>query len=79
MKEDEGVLWPRDIKKVSDIMEELRRLKMAGYKIGNHHNHFRAFKNYFENPNMFLKKIKCNLGDYEFHVDPYGKIFFCCF
>jgi len=78
-KEENKDLWPQDIKKVSQIMNELRHLRQAGYRIGNHHNHFLAFRNYFENPNEFLKKIKCNLGDYEFHVDPYGTVFFCCF
>ncbi len=59
-------------------MEKLRDLRLKGYKIGNHHNHFLHFSEYFKDPNKFLKKIKCNLGNYEFHVDPYGKMFFCC-
>lgn len=71
-------LWPQDAGKASSIMERLRELRLNGYKIGNHHNHFLHFKEYFKDPNEFLKKIKCNLGDYEFHVDPYGKMFFCC-
>jgi MoaA/NifB/PqqE/SkfB family radical SAM enzyme len=71
-------LWPQDPQKTSKIMERLRELRLSGYKIGNHHNHFLHFREYFKEPNKFLKKIKCNLGDYEFHVDPYGKTFFCC-
>lgn len=71
-------LWPQDTEKTSSVMERLRQLRLDGYKIGNHHNHFLHFREYFRNPNIFLKKIKCNLGDYEFHVDPYGKVFFCC-
>ncbi|MDD5560760.1 MAG: radical SAM protein [Candidatus Omnitrophica bacterium] len=71
-------LWPDDLKKVSKVMRCLKKMKASGYKIGNHQNHFLHFNEYFAEPNIFLKKIKCNLGDYEFHVDPYGKIFFCC-
>lgn len=78
MKEKNNIFWPQDTKKTSMIMEKLRELRLNGYKIGNHHNHFLHFKEYFKDPNKFLKKIKCNLGDYEFHVDPYGKAFFCC-
>ncbi|MDO8602993.1 MAG: radical SAM protein [Candidatus Omnitrophota bacterium] len=72
-------LWPQDKAKTSFIMERLRELRLKGNKIGNHHNHFLHFREYFKDPNTFLKKIKCNLGDYEFHVDPYGKMFFCSF
>ncbi|MBU1863698.1 MAG: radical SAM protein [Candidatus Omnitrophica bacterium] len=77
-KEEDRFLWPHDSAKVSRIMDELHARKKNGQKIGNHPNHFIHFKRYFENPNRFLKTIKCNLGDYEFHVDPYGKVFFCC-
>lgn len=78
MEEKNRFLWPQDTQKAMGIMEKLRELSLNGYKIGNHHNHFLHFKEYFKDPNKFLKQIKCNLGDYEFHVDPYGKIFFCC-
>ncbi len=77
-KEKNHFLWPQDTEKTTGIMEKLRQLRLDGYKIGNHHNHFLHFREYFKDPNAFLKKIKCNLGDYEFHVDPYGKMFFCC-
>jgi len=78
IKDKNSFLWPDDLRKVSKVMTCLRKMKLGGYKIGNHQNHFLHFKEYFSEPNIFLKKIKCNLGDYEFHVDPYGKIFFCC-
>lgn len=77
-KEENRFFWPQDSQKVTRIMERLRELRIKGYKIGNHRNHFLHFAEYFKDPNKFLKKIKCNLGDYEFHVDPYGKTFFCC-
>ncbi len=78
MKEKNNIFWPQDTEKISMIMEKLRELRLNGCKIGNHHNHFLHFKEYFKGPDKFLKNIKCNLGDYEFHIDPYGKTFFCC-
>ena len=77
-QEKNNIFWPQDIVKTSAIMEKLRELRLNGGKIGNHHNHFLHFREYFQDPDKFLKKIKCNLGDYEFHIDPYGKTFFCC-
>jgi len=77
-KEKNNIFWPQNTEKTSMIMEKLRELRLNGCKIGNHHNHFLHFREYFKDPDKFLKKIKCNLGDYEFHIDPYGKTFFCC-
>ncbi len=77
-QEKNKIFWPQDTVKTSVIMGKLRELRLNGCKIGNHHNHFLHFKEYFQGPDKFLKKIKCNLGDYEFHIDPYGKTFFCC-
>ena len=78
LEKNNHFLWPNDIGKSSAIMEKLRDLKNNGYKIGNNSKHFLHFRDYFIDPNRFLKRIKCNMGDYEFHVDPYGKAFFCC-
>jgi MoaA/NifB/PqqE/SkfB family radical SAM enzyme len=77
-REKNNIFWPQDAAKTSAVMEKLRELRLSGGKIGNHRNHFLHFKEYFQDPDKFLKKIKCNLGDYEFHIDPYGKTFFCC-
>jgi len=78
LKEKNKYLWPQNKDKVAFAMDKLKELKNKGYRIGNKPDHFMHFKEYFRDPDIFLKKIKCNLGDYEFHVDPYGKVFFCC-
>jgi MoaA/NifB/PqqE/SkfB family radical SAM enzyme len=78
-KGEDAYLWPKDLRKSEKIMTTLRKRRETGAKIGNHPNHFLAFQRYFEDPGRFLKRIKCRMGDYEFHVDPYGKAFFCCF
>lgn len=77
LKKENALLWPHDMGEMAVVLDELYRRRTAGCKIGNQANHFQAFKAYFKNPNKFLKRVKCNLGDYEFHVDPYGKVFFC--
>lgn len=77
-REKNRALWPQDAEKTAAVMDKLEQLKRQGRKIGNHPDHFRHFGEYFRSPDTFLKKIKCNLGDYEFHIDPYGKVFFCC-
>lgn len=76
---EDAFLWPKDRGKTQAVLQELYARRTNGAKIGNHPNQFLAFQRYFENPARFLKKIKCRMGDYEFHVDPYGKVFFCCF
>lgn len=70
-------LWPTDQGKVRELMRELRNRRLNGGKIGNHPNHFRSFEKYFNDPNKFIKKVRCRMGDYEFHIDPFGKLFFC--
>jgi len=76
---EDSFLWPKNLRKTEKVLQELHDRRLDGAKIGNQANQFLAFQRYFENPARFLKKIKCRMGDYEFHVDPYGKTFFCCF
>jgi MoaA/NifB/PqqE/SkfB family radical SAM enzyme len=78
-KSPDAFLWPKNLRKTDKVLRALYERKKSGAKIGNNANQFLAFQRYFENPDRFLKKIKCRMGDYEFHVDPYGKVFFCCF
>ena len=76
-EEQNKFLWPQDLEKTAKIFEQLKSLRENGAKIGNNANQFDAFKNYFKDPNKFLKKVRCSMGDYEFHIDPFGKMFFC--
>jgi len=73
-------LWPQDIAEVNRAIDELINLKKDGLypKIVNSIPQFKAFKSYFENPNRFLKKISCNLGEYALNVD-YAGDFSACF
>ena len=71
-------LWPKDLKKVEDILDRLIYLKSKGYMINNHPGQLEAFKSYFRNPLTFIKKReKCNIGNDAITVLPNGNIFLC--
>jgi len=69
-------LWP-DTPAVHEVLDRLSSLQKQGYKIANPPGQFGAFKNYFNNPRQFIKKIKCNLGHSAFSVLPDGDVFLC--
>ena len=68
--------WPKDTKKVTEIIEELIRRRKIGHWIGNSIEQLEAFKSYFNNPSRFVKKNPCNL-DRAIHVSSIGDIFLC--
>ncbi|MFC1515096.1 radical SAM protein [Candidatus Omnitrophota bacterium] len=69
-------LWP-DAEKAEVLLEDLISLKRRGYKIANHPGQLEVFKSYFKDPNLFIKRTKCNLGYTSFTVLPDGNIFLC--
>lgn len=74
--EDYSYFWPRDIKKVHAIIDELIRRRKAGHWIGDSVVQLEAFKAYYENPARFVKKSPCNL-DRAVHASSIGDIFLC--
>ncbi len=74
-KKDSGALWPKDIGIVREVLDHLIELKEKGYKIGNSARQLNAFKAYFENPDIMVKK--CNIFGNSFEVDYYGNVKFC--
>ncbi|MDD5560759.1 MAG: radical SAM protein [Candidatus Omnitrophica bacterium] len=79
LNKDYNEIWPRDIKKVSAILEELAILKERGYKICNPPEQLRLVKEYFRNPHRFIheEKIKCPRGDLAPEINAYGDINMC--
>lgn len=67
-------LWPQDTAEMDFVIEELIRLKSTEQyqRIINSVPQLKAFKSYFEDPDKFLKKISCNLGEYALNVDYKG-------
>lgn len=74
-KKDNGILWPNDLNNVHRVLDHLIELKNKGYKIGNSVAQLRAFKAYFENPEVTVKK--CNILGNSFEVDYCGNVKFC--
>lgn len=69
-------LWPKDAIKVSSIIDELIRLKKDGSKITNQICQLEAFKSYYQYPDRFVKKTKCNMES-ALHISSCGDIFLC--
>lgn len=72
-------VWPQDIEKVCNILEELARMKERGYKLCNPPEQLRLVKEYFKNPYRFIhdSKVKCPRGDLAPEINAYGDINMC--
>lgn len=76
-KRDEFIhFWPKSSKRVCSIIDELIRLKKDGSKISNQICQLEAFKSYYQYPERFVKKTKCNM-DSAVHISSTGDIFLC--
>jgi MoaA/NifB/PqqE/SkfB family radical SAM enzyme len=75
-KEGHDHFWPKDVKKVHAILDELIRRRRAGYWIGDSIVQLEAFKDYYANPGCFVKKFPCNL-DRAIHASSIGDIYLC--
>lgn len=75
-KEEAAGFWPKDIKKVNAILDELIRRRKSGHWIGNSVVQLEAFKSYYANPERFVKKSPCNL-DRALHASSIGDIYLC--
>lgn len=75
-KENHDYFWPKDIKKVGGIIDELIRRRKAGEWIGDSVPQLEAFKAYYENPGRFVKKNPCNL-DRAVHASSIGDVYLC--
>ncbi len=74
--EEFSMLWPRDKKKVHAVIAELIRLKSGSSKITNSLAQLEAFDLYYQAPERFVKKTKCNM-DSALHVSSRGDVFLC--
>lgn len=75
-KSEYNLLWPHDIKKVYDTINELIKFKKMGYKISNTLSQLEVFKKYFENPHRFIKENRCNV-DFFMNIDQSGDVYMC--
>jgi MoaA/NifB/PqqE/SkfB family radical SAM enzyme len=71
-------LWPADIIKVDESMDELIALKQNGFsKLGNPISQFHVYKAYFHDPNRFIKKQACHIDTQAVNITPTGEIRVC--
>lgn len=75
-KDEFSCLWPKDPLKASSIIDELINRKKNGSKITNQICQLEAFKSYYQYPEKFVKKTKCNM-DRAVHISSTGDIFLC--
>ncbi len=72
-----SLLWPKDVKKVKNVIDELIVRKERKAKIGNSVNQLEIFKRYFEKPQEFVKSGGCHLGYNSLSVNSSGNVFLC--
>lgn len=70
-------LWPQDIGKVIEVVDELIKLKSSGYRILNPVGQLEIFKAYFKNPQKPYRLRKCNIGDDIMNIDIFGNVHPC--
>jgi len=70
-------LWPQDMAKTIEVINELIRLKASGYPIANAPGHLEIFKAYFENPLKPYRLRRCNAGDFLMNLDLFGNVHPC--
>ncbi len=75
-KEGHDHFWPKDIKKVQKVIDDLMVRRKIGYWISNSVVQLEAFKSYFQDPSKFVKNSSCNL-DRAVHASSIGDIFLC--
>ena len=73
---EDSVLWPSKNGSYSEVIDELIRLKEAGYPIANPTEQLEHFKAYFLNPNREIP-ITCKIGIHGFFVEPTGEVKLC--
>jgi len=72
-------LWPRDLKLVDKVIDQIIALKVKGYPIANPVAQFELFRSYFHQPHKRQPGARCQLGDYVLGIDPKGEARLCCF
>jgi len=70
-----GRLWPQDLRKVKKSIDSISLLKKQGYNVDNPFSQLEAFKEYYSNPEEFVRKTEYCIHDYIVDLDPTGDIF----
>ncbi len=68
-------LWPQDTGKVHRLIDELIRLRRSGYKIWNPISQLEAMKEYYVEPDQFMRDTPHRVHDYVIDLDETGTIY----
>jgi MoaA/NifB/PqqE/SkfB family radical SAM enzyme/Flp pilus assembly protein TadD len=68
-------LWPQDTEKVYRIIDQLIKLRRSGYKIWNPVSQLDALKDYYTDPDRFMRDTEYRVHDYIIDLDENGSIF----
>lgn len=78
-KKEYAYLWPRELKKVKSVIEELIELKKKNTsKINNPISQLELYKLYFQSPQNYIKQTMCHIYKEVINVSPAGEITICC-
>lgn len=78
-KEEYSFLWPQDAGRMQDLIDKLISLKEKGAKINNPVHQLKMYRMYYEYPERFSRKFRCNLGDSNVTVNSRGIAHLCPF
>ncbi len=67
-------LWPQDHDKLKDVLDLIILLKKQGYRIVNPISQLEAFKEYYRDPEEFLRTTEYCIRDYIIDLDPTGEL-----
>lgn len=71
-------LWPKDTAKLNRIIGDLIEMKRNGFaKLSNPVSQLYAYKQYFNNPDNFIKKGTCHIDMQALNITPQGEIRIC--
>lgn len=68
-------LWPQDTEKLYRLIDELKEKRTRGYKIWNPLSQLDAFKDYYTEPERFMRETQYRVHDYIIDLDENGIIY----
>jgi len=77
-KEKYNFLWPQDLRRVRNVIDELITLKTEGnYKVLNPISQLQSFKAYYENPKKFSNEGRCKIAGNAIDIEARGTVKLC--
>ncbi len=71
-------LWP-DSETAVAVIDEIAALKKSGSKVINPLHQFKVYRVYYQYPERFARKFRCNAGDHTININAMSLMHLCCF